>query len=143
MAPVSKTTDTPSNSSAVKTSDSGTPMSSSGSSANSVNRTVTSSPFVAPKSRWLGNILGKPVDAFQEDDILQAVENSDMDPEIAVEMDEDVSLDDRHLTLGTFSIKISTPKLHCIFYTNFITILFFTKIVPTKCDIAGLNCLHC
>ena len=101
MAPVSKTSDTP-NSSAVNNSD--TPGTVSGG-ANSANRTVNSSPFVAPKNRWFNtNILGKPVDAFQEDDLLQAVENS-MEAEVAVEMDEDVSLDDRHLTLAFSNVR--------------------------------------
>ena len=107
MAPVSKNSDTPNNS-AMKHSNSSisesTPVSGSGG-GNSANRTVSNSPFVAPKSRWstVFNPFGKPVDAFQEDDLL-LVENS-LEAEVAVEMDEGVSLDDRHLPVAFSSVR--------------------------------------
>ena len=79
MAPVSKTSDTPNSAVNRSTnSENQTPASSSsdnGGQVNSATRSVSnSSPFVAPRSRWFNtNILGKAVDAFQEDDLLQVM----------------------------------------------------------------------
>ena len=79
MAPVSKTSDTPNSAVNRSTnSENQTPASASsdqGGQANSATRSISnSSPFVAPRSRWFNtNILGKAVDAFQEDDLLQVM----------------------------------------------------------------------
>ena len=84
MAPVSKTSDTPNSAVNRSTnSENQTPASASsdqGGQANSATRSFSnSSPFVAPKSRWFNtNILGKAVDAFQEDDLLQVMKTSEV-----------------------------------------------------------------
>ena len=109
MAPVSRTASTPTAScthtqDTSQTSDSNfmTPHR-----VSNMNSTGGSGPPSTTKSGWFNtNILGKPVDALYEDEfLLPGSGNVGAVAEMAVEVDEDVTLDDRHLPLAFRSVR--------------------------------------
>ena len=107
MAPVSRTTSTPNSNSCQQEAASST----SGAASNSRNMTASASStipsHVTTKSQWFNtNILGKAVDALNENAFLPA-SNLDLstEAEMAVEVDEGVTLDDRHLPLAFRSVR--------------------------------------
>ena len=100
MAPVSRTASTPTSCTqdTTQTSDSNfvTPHR-----VSNMNSTGGSGPPSATKSGWFNtNILGKPVEALNEDEFLPGGEHAGAEAEMAVEVDEDVTLDDRYLPLA-------------------------------------------
>jgi hypothetical protein len=107
MSPVSKTTETPSSSGSQNTtpnSNGGAQGASAGSHNSKTSSSSTASPFVGAKNRWFNtNILGKAVDALQEDDLVEV--DSSLEAELAVEMNEEIALDDRHQPLAFSSVR--------------------------------------
>ena len=73
----------------------------------SMNTSQAPQPPPPTKSGWFNtNILGKPVDALYEDEfLLPGSGNVGAVAEMAVEVDEDVTLDDRHLPLAFRSVR--------------------------------------
>ena len=102
MAPVSRTSSTPTTcSSDVPASDSSVRNRNTPSAAMAASSTPLST-----KSQWFHtNILGKAVDALNEDEYLPATSEISGEAEMAVELDEEVTLDDRHLPLAFRSVR--------------------------------------